>query len=110
MTRTGKIEKLVGRTRIPYIEIHHDDAQVLGIEDCDMVAVRSRRAEVTVQAKIVDTIRRGAVFMPFHWGDLFAPGQAANNLTNDALDPTSKQPEYKACAVAILPVKSEAVV
>jgi hypothetical protein len=37
--------------------------------------------------------------MPFHWGDLYAPGNAANQITNDVFDPVSKEPEYKACAV-----------
>jgi anaerobic selenocysteine-containing dehydrogenase len=103
MTRTGKIDKLMLRSKTPYIEIHPNDAQTLGIQDCAMVKVSSRRDTVTVEARLTDTLRPGTVFMPFHWGDLFAPGQAANNLTNDALDPISRQPEFKACAVAIVP-------
>lgn len=101
MTRTGKIEKLMKNAQTPYIEIHDADAEQLAIADGDMVAVKSPRAEVCVTARITPHIRMGTVFMPFHWGDLFAPGQAANNLTNDAIDPISKEPEYKACAVTL---------
>lgn len=101
MTRTGKIDKLMVHTKTPFVEIHAEDATSLGIEDCDRVRVRSPRGEIVLEAKLTQAIRRGAIFMPFHWGDLFAPGQVTNTLTNDALDPISKQPEYKACAVAI---------
>ena len=101
MTRTGKIDKLMKRSQTPYVEIHPEDARIPGISDGDMVLVKSVRAEVCVEAKITRDIREGTVFMPFHWGDLFAPGQAANNLTSDALDPTSREPEYKACAVMV---------
>lgn len=101
MTRTGKIDKLMVRTQTPYIEINTDDAEKLGIANNECVKVRSRRGQVTIEARISDQIRQGTVFMPFHWGDLFAKGQAANNLTNNVLDPISKEPEYKACAVAI---------
>ncbi len=101
MTRTGKIDKLMKRSQTPYVEIHPEDARIPGISDGDMVTIKSVRAEVCVEAKITRDIREGTVFMPFHWGDLFAPGQAANNLTSDALDPTSREPEYKACAVMV---------
>lgn len=105
MTRTGKIGKLMVHTQTPFVEMHSTDATRLGIKHCDQVMVRSRRSEVVVQARVSQTIRPGTVFMPFHWGDLFAPGQATNNLTTNALDPVSKQPEYKACAVAVEPIR-----
>jgi anaerobic selenocysteine-containing dehydrogenase len=50
---------------------------------------------------LVETIVQGSVFMPFHWGDLFAPQQAANYLTSNVVDPISKQPEFKVCQVRI---------
>jgi anaerobic selenocysteine-containing dehydrogenase len=59
------------------------------------------RGKVQVAAKVSTRVMPGMIFMPFHWGDLYAPGNAANQITNDAIDPISKEPEYKACAVAI---------
>jgi formate dehydrogenase major subunit len=61
-----------------------------------MVAVSSRRGKITAAAVITDRIRRGAVFMPFHYAE-----SAANELTNTALDPVSKIPELKVCAVKV---------
>jgi assimilatory nitrate reductase catalytic subunit len=61
------------------------------------VTVRSRRGEITLPAHVVSTIRPDTVFIPYHW-----PGrQAANQLTNRALDPTSKMPEFKVAAVDV---------
>lgn len=101
MSRTGKIPKLYNQATTPYVEIHSADAEALGIQDGNQVHVRSLRGAVQLEAKVSSQLRQGMVFMPFHWGDLFALGQAANLITNDALDPLSKEPEFKACAVQI---------
>jgi anaerobic selenocysteine-containing dehydrogenase len=101
MTRTGKIQRLASQAIAPYIEINPDDAQEQNISDGEMVQVSSTRGQVTITAKISSRLMQGVVFMPFHWGDLYAPGNAANLITNDVVDPVSKEPEYKACAVAI---------
>lgn len=106
MTRTGKIQRLAKQAAAPYIEIHPDDAQVYCLGEGDMVIVESVRGQAAVKVKFSSKIRPGIVFMPFHWGDLFAPNVAANRLTNDALDPISKEPEYKACAVRVLKAAS----
>ena len=72
-------------------------ADTHGILEGDMVAVTSDRGTVTAQARISADMRLDTVFMPFHWG-----GEgSANRVTNDATDPVSGMPEYKACAVAI---------
>jgi ferredoxin-nitrate reductase len=101
MTRTGKIPRLAKQASTPYIEIHPHDAQTYALNEGDRIIVESARGCAAVQVKLSDRIRAGVVFMPFHWGDLFAPNAAANRLTNDALDPISKEPEYKICAVRI---------
>jgi anaerobic selenocysteine-containing dehydrogenase len=106
MTRTGKIQRLAKRAALPYIEMHPDDAQYYLLEEGDPVTVESARGQADVKVKFSSKIRPGMVFMPFHWGDLFAPNVAANRLTNDALDPISKEPEYKACAVRVLKAAS----
>ena len=108
MTRTGKIQRLAGQASIPYADLNPDDAEALDISDGDMITVSSARGQATVVARISSRLMSGVVFMPFHWGDLYAPGNAANQITNDVFDPTSKEPEYKACAVAV--AKASAVV
>ena len=101
MTRTGKVERLANQALTPYVEINPDDAKVGNITEGDMVCVTSARGRVTVAAKISSRMMPGVVFMPFHWGDLYAPGNATNQITNDVVDPISKEPEYKACAVSV---------
>jgi ferredoxin-nitrate reductase len=101
MTRTGKIQKLANQAAIPYVELHPRDAHTYQIAEGDMVFVESIRGKAKVQARISDRLREGVVFMPFHWGDLNAPGGVANTITNDAFDPVSKEPEFKACAVRL---------
>lgn len=78
------------------MEMHPEDAARLDVADGEMVRVASRRGEVTVKTDVTDTIQPGVVFMTFHF-----PDSAANFLTNPALDPVAKIPEYKACAVKV---------
>jgi predicted molibdopterin-dependent oxidoreductase YjgC len=79
-----------------YVEIHPEDATRLGISNGQKVQVATRRGRVITPAKVTENIEKGWLFMPFH----FREGPA-NMLTNDALDPTAKIPEYKVCAAAI---------
>lgn len=81
----------------PFVELHPYLADRLGVADGDALAVTSRRGRAVASARITDTIRPDTVFMPFHWG---GEGRA-NALTNPALDPTSKMPEFKVCAVRV---------
>ncbi len=97
-TMTGKVAGLNKLSPESYIEINPVTAQDLGVVDGSKVTVSSRRGDITTVAKITKTIKKGVAFMPFH----FAEG-AANVLTNPALDPISKIPEYKVCAVNISP-------
>jgi formate dehydrogenase alpha subunit len=78
------------------VELNPVDARALKIEDGDMVKVRSRRGEVVAKAEVVDRPEQGVVFMTFHFREA-----AANLLTNAALDPVAKIPEFKACAVNV---------
>jgi len=64
-----------------------------------MIKLTSRRGEVTAKVQVSDKIKRGVVFMPWHFVEA-----AANKLTIAALDPTAKIPEYKVCAVKVEPV------
>jgi len=97
-TMTGKVAGLNALSPESFIEINPVTAKNLGVNDGTKVRVSSRRGDITTVAKITRNIKEGVVFMPFH----FAEG-AANVLTNPALDPISKIPEYKVCAVKIEP-------
>ncbi|MEW6771143.1 MAG: molybdopterin dinucleotide binding domain-containing protein [Bacillota bacterium] len=73
-----------------------EDAAELNISDSVAVLVESRRGQVVARALVTERVRRGMVFMTFHFRE--AP---ANALTSDALDPVAKIPEFKVCAVRL---------
>jgi assimilatory nitrate reductase catalytic subunit len=96
-TQTRRLGGLLDLCEEPYVEIHPQLAEDYGIADKDWMKVESRRGSVTLQAKVVTTIRPDTVFIPYHW-----PGKrAANNLTGRFLDPVSKIPEFKKSVVKI---------
>jgi assimilatory nitrate reductase catalytic subunit len=96
-TQTRRIGPLVAQYPEPMCELHPDLAGRHGIATGDTVRVSSRRGTMTLPAKVVSTIRPDTIFIPYHW----AGKRAANRLTNRALDPLSKIPEFKVCAVRI---------
>lgn len=77
-----------------FVELHPLLADRVGAHDGDPVVVRTPRGEMKAPARIVTTIRPDTVFVPFHW-------VGANKLTNAALDPSSRMPEFKVCAAAV---------
>ena len=78
------------------VEISTKDALQLGIAQGDKVIISSRRGEVTTKAKVTEALASGVVFMTFHFAE-----SAANILTNPALDPVAKIPEFKVAAVRV---------
>ncbi len=96
-TQTRRIGPLVKQYPEPLCEIHPRLAREHGIESGDVVRVSSRRGTMTLPATVVSTIRPDTVFIPYHW----AGDRAANQLTNPALDPESRIPEFKTCAVRV---------
>ena len=100
--QTRRIGFLVQQCPEPYVEIHPETARALNVNDGERVKVVSRRGEGVFPALVVKTIRPDTIFIPYHWGEQLA----ANQLTNPELDPTSKIPEYKACAARIEKIHS----
>ncbi|GAB7047912.1 molybdopterin oxidoreductase family protein [Catenuloplanes indicus JCM 9534] len=96
-TQTRRVGALRRAAPHAFVELHPDLAARLGVADGESLTVTSRRGEVTAPARLSDAIRADTVFMPFHW----AGAGRANSLTNDALDPTSRMPEFKVCAVRV---------
>ncbi|UZG55731.1 bifunctional nitrate reductase/sulfite reductase flavoprotein subunit alpha [Rhodococcus opacus] len=101
MTKTGKVAKLNKLNSGPFVEINPADAQKLSIADGDKVEVASRRGRAVLPAVVSDRVLPGGCFAPFHWNDSFGEYLSINAVTNDAVDPTSFQPEFKACAVSL---------
>jgi assimilatory nitrate reductase catalytic subunit len=96
-TQTRRIGPLVDQCPDPYVEIHPVLAERIGVRSGERVRVVSRRGEVTLPALVVRTIRPDTIFIPYHW-----PGaKSANLVTHRALDPISKIPEFKVCAVRL---------
>jgi ferredoxin-nitrate reductase len=108
-TRTGRIEKISKLHPQPFIEIHPRDAEKLGIEGGCLVEVKSRRGVARFPARVTAAIVPGTVFVPMHWGALWAEGAEANALTHPQACPDSLQPELKACAVQVVLVKDSDV-
>ncbi|WP_460045301.1 molybdopterin-dependent oxidoreductase [Pseudomonas sp. S2_H01] len=105
LTKTGKIPTLNTLNPGPFVEIHPTDATALGIRDKDAVEVRSVRGHAVLPAVVTDRVRPGNCFAPFHWNDAYGEHLAINAVTSDAVDPVSKQPEFKFCAVALRKVE-----
>jgi ferredoxin-nitrate reductase len=100
-TRTGRIPKIQQMHPEPFIEIHPKDARSLQIETGDLIKVESVRGRAQFPAKVTEYISPGTVFVPMHWGELWADQAEANAITHGHSCPDSKQPELKACAVRL---------
>ncbi len=99
--QTRRVRALVTAEPDAYAELHPELARRVGVGSGDLVRLDTRRGSAVLRARISEGIRSDTVFVPFHWS-----GQAAANaLTNPALDPVSRMPESKACAVAVSAVE-----
>jgi assimilatory nitrate reductase catalytic subunit len=99
--QTRRVDRLVDAKPEPRLQMHPRLAERLGAENDGLVEVESRRGRVTFRVSVDHEIRPDTLFAPFHWGGR----AAANILTNPALDPTSRMPEFKVCAVRARAVK-----
>ncbi|MCH5598552.1 nitrate reductase [Niabella ginsengisoli] len=102
MSKTGKVNKLKQHISSSFLEIHPEDAIQRGIGEDALVVIKSSRGEVRVKAKLSTDIKKGVVFLPMHWGKILNNDlNRANNITNNLLDPKSKEPDYKYSAVEV---------
>ena len=93
-TQTRRSRPLAAAEPELYAELHPELARLVGIGNGEQIRLRTRRGSVLVRARLTDGIRADTVFVPFHW-----PG--VNAITSPRLDPTSRMPEFKSCAVAL---------
>ena len=102
--QTRRVAELNMANPQPFVEIHPEMAQLQDISEGETVRVVSRRGEAFLVAKFSPTSRHDVLFAPFHWGGK----GCANLLTNPALDPISKMPEFKVCACRVEKIESVA--
>jgi assimilatory nitrate reductase catalytic subunit len=95
LTRTGLAPDLCRHIPEPFVEVHPQDAEPLGIAEGALARVRTPYGEAIAVARVTDRQRRGSLFMPMHFTDAFAPSGRANPLVGAHVDPVSGQPEFK---------------
>ncbi len=93
-TMTGRVKGLNEMAPVNTVQINSEDAGNLKIKNGDSVEIKSRRGKITATSIVSPKIKKGVVYIPFHYAN-----SPANILTNSALDPKSKTPEFKVCAV-----------
>ena len=96
-TQTRRIAALMTGAPEAFVQIHPSMARTYGIAEGEDVTLTTRRGNAIVKAQLTNSIRMDTLFVPFHFGGR----GCANLLTNPALDPVSKMPEFKVCAVRI---------
>jgi assimilatory nitrate reductase catalytic subunit len=109
MSRTGTLGRLFGHVREPVLSLHPQDMATRGLQDGDIVCVRSRRGSLHIPVQASIDLNPSQAFVPMHWGPELLGGQDAsgaiaggiNALTNPTFCPTSKQPEFKHSAIAV---------
>jgi assimilatory nitrate reductase catalytic subunit len=95
--QTRRVAELSGHVPESFVEVHPDTAARAGLADGDWARVVSRRGSALARVRCVPSLRLDTVFLPFHFG----AEQAANLVTNPALDPISRMPEFKVSAVRL---------
>lgn len=100
-TRTGKIGNLNKFSPTPYMEINPDAARKLGLEHMSYARLVSRRGDAVVLAQHTQRVPPDMIFIPFHFHE------CVNRLTLGLLDPYSRQPAFKQCAVRVEPAPNQ---
>jgi len=100
-TKTAHVPKLNKVHPAPFVSVHAEDAQSLGLAEGDAVRIISRRGTTRTKVKVDGTVQRGTLFMPFHWGQSYDEAGCVNVLMPGEADPISRQPELKYSAVRL---------
>ena len=104
MTRTGAVPRLMLHIDEPFLSVHLDDAQRIGLLDGGLAKVESPHAASILRVRISHDQRPGEVFVAMHWTDRFASSGPINRVVGSAVDPVSGQPELKATPVSVEPI------
>ena len=103
MTRSGKAARLFAHYAEPFVEVHPDDADRMGLADASLAEIRNSRGHIIVRTLVTARQLRGSVFVPMHWTDQHASSGRIGALIAAATDPVSGQPELKAATVDVSP-------
>jgi assimilatory nitrate reductase catalytic subunit len=96
-TKTGRVPILERLSPRPWLEMNPRDGRALGLKPTERVDVVSRRGVIrNLDLRLTETVGAGQVFVPFHWAEA-----NANQATQSAFDPISREPNYKQCAVRV---------
>jgi len=96
-TKTGRVAILEWLSPRPWLEMNPRDGRALGLKPTERVDVVSRRGTIrNLDLRLTETVGAGQVFVPFHWSEA-----NANQATQSAFDPISREPNYKQCAVRV---------
>jgi assimilatory nitrate reductase catalytic subunit len=98
-TQTRHVDELQRAAPEPLAQMHPSTARLHNLSNGQPVTLTTARGEASYTLQVTATIREDTVFVPFHWGGT----QSVNRLTNAALDPVSRMPEFKVCAVSARP-------
>jgi assimilatory nitrate reductase catalytic subunit len=104
-TQTRRIADLAAAAGEGVAEMHPTPARLAGVRDGSRVTLTTRRGQARFLVKLTPDIREDTIFVPFHGH----PGDPVNHVTSGVLDPMSRMPEFKVCAVRVTPCESEGV-
>jgi assimilatory nitrate reductase catalytic subunit len=107
MTRTAKTPRLMSHYPEPFLEIHPQDAEALGLMPDGLAEVHSEHARVLLRVQLSEGQRRGCVFAPIHWTDEHASLARVDSLIAAETDPISGQPELKFTPVSVAPFEAQ---
>jgi ferredoxin-nitrate reductase len=101
-TKTQWVERFRKGDPAPFAVMHPADARVFGLKEGQQVQIQSRRGTTWTTLRLESSISPGVVFMPMHWGDIFAKEASPNEAASDEADAISKQPALKSTAVRVV--------
>jgi assimilatory nitrate reductase catalytic subunit len=95
MTRTGQSPRLTGHRPEPHVDVHPQDALLMGVRNAELARVRTHWGAILVRVRSTDEQRRGTLFVPIHWSSPYAADARVGTLVNPVVDPISGEPEFK---------------
>lgn len=107
MTRTGKTQRLTSHIAEPFLEIHPDDAALVGLSPATLAEVSNEFGSAIYRVLVTNRVRRGNVFVPMHWSDANSSRGRVDALVAPNVDPVSGQPESKHSTVSVRPYSAE---
>ncbi|SDZ99102.1 nitrate reductase [Microbulbifer marinus] len=104
MTRSGRARKLLDHSEMPEIQLNPADAADYGIEDGQLLELRSARGQMCGRAALTGAQKPGELFAPIHWSETLAQNSRVSALAEPVIDPHSGQPEFKQLPVSLRPL------